>query len=195
MPESPAPPVPGGYGGPVPPGGWQQPLARSPQPGAPSQGQLAGWGARLGAYAIDGLIVFVPFAIVFAVLAGAVGITGNGNDDTALGGVIVALVLSVLVFALVALLYAPLLMRRAGERNGQTLGKQVVGIRAVRDNGQAWTFGPAALREVVLKNIAVGIASSIIPLIPWFLNFFWPLWDDQNRALHDMAVSSHVVKA
>jgi uncharacterized RDD family membrane protein YckC len=195
VPESPASPAPGGYGGPVPPGGWQQPLPRSPQLGAPPQGQLAGWGGRLGAYLIDFLIIFVPFMIIFFVLiAGAVGITGTENEDVALGGVILAGVLSVLVFGALALLYAPLLMRREGEHNGQTWGKQVVGIRAVRDNGQAWTFGPAALREVVFKNLAVGIASSIIPLIPWFLNFFWPLWDDQNRALHDMAASSHVVK-
>ena len=195
-PESPASPAPGEYGGPVPPGGWQQPLPRSPQPGAPAQGQLAGWGSRLGAYLIDGLILLVPFLIIFfALVAGAVGITGTDDDDAAAGGVILAGVLSVLVFAVLALIYAPLLMKRVGERNGQTWGKQVVGIRAVRDNGQAWTFGSAALREVVLKNLAVGIASSIIPIIPWFLNFFWPLWDDQNRALHDMAVSSHVVKA
>ncbi len=195
-PESPAPPAQGGYGGPVPPGGWQQPLPRSPQPGAPPQGQLAGWGARLGAHLIDVLIIFVPFMIIFfGLIAGAVGITGTGSEDAALGGVILAGVLGVLLFGALALLYAPLLMRREGEHNGQTWGKQLVGIRAVRDNGQAWTFGPAALREVVLKNVAVGIASSIIPLIPWFLNFFWPLWDDQNRALHDMAASSHVVKA
>jgi len=151
---------------------------------------------RLGAYAIDGLILLVPFLIIFFVLvAGAVGNTGTDNDDTAAGGVILAGVLSVLVFAVLALLYAPLLMKRDGERNGQTWGKQILGIRAVRDNGQAWGFGSAALREVVLKGLAVGIASSIIPIIPWFLNFFWPLWDDQNRALHDRAASSHVVKA
>ncbi len=180
----------------MPPGGWQQPLPRSPQPGAAAQGQLAGWGARLGAYLIDGLILLVPFLIVFFILiAGAVGITGSDNDDAAAGAVILAVILSVLVFAVLAFLYAPLLMKREGARNGQTWGKQVVGIRAVRDSGQAWTFGPAALREVVLKNLAVGIASSIIPIIPWFLNFFWPLWDDQNRALHDIAASSHVVKA
>lgn len=196
MPESPALPGPGGYGGPVPPGGWQQSLPRSPQPSAPAQGQLAGWGARLGAHVIDVLILLVPFLIIFfAVIAGAVGLTGTGNEDVAVGAVILAGVLSVLVFTALAFLYAPLLMKRDGERNGQTWGKQLVSIRAVRDNGEAWTFGSAALREVVLKNLAVGIASSIIPLIPWFLNFFWPLWDDQNRALHDMAASSHVVKA
>ena len=41
----------------------------------------------------------------------------------------------------------------------------------------------------------MGVASSIIPFIPWFLDFFWPLWDDENRALHDMIVSTHVVQA
>ena len=128
-------------------------------------------------------------------VAGAVGITGTDNDDTTTGGIIAAGILSVLVFAAVALLYAPLLMRREGPDNGRTWGKQMLGIRVVRDNGQPFTFGSAALREVVVKNLAVGIASSIIPILPWFLNFFWPLWDDQNRALHDMAVSTHVVRA
>ena len=93
------------------------------------------------------------------------------------------------------LLYAPLLMMRQGQYNGQTWGKQLLGIRVVRDNGEPFSFGPAALREVVLKGLAVGIASSIIPFIPWFLNFFWPLWDDENRALHDMAASTHVIRA
>ncbi len=196
QPAGPQSPAPGGYGGPVPPGGWQQPVgAAPPQAVAASPGQLAGWGARLGAYLIDALIIAVPFLIIFfALVAGAVGF-GESNDDAAAGGLIAGGILTVLTFAAVALLYAPLLMRRDGERNGQTWGKQIIGIRAVRDNGQAWSFGSAALREVVIKGLAVGIASSIIPLIPWFLNFFWPLWDDQNRALHDMAVSSHVVKA
>jgi uncharacterized RDD family membrane protein YckC len=171
--------------------------------GAPQQqsmavapGELASWGSRLGAYLIDFLILLVPYLIIFfGFVAGAVGITGTNNEDAAVGGVIIALLLSFLVFAGLALLYAPLLMKRAGANNGQTWGKQVVGIRAVRDNGQPFTFGSAALREVVLKGLAVIIASSIIPLIPIFLNYFWPLWDDQNRALHDMAVSTHVVKA
>jgi len=179
----------------VPPGGWQQSLPRSPQPGAPAEGQLAGWGARLGAYLIDGLILTVPFLIIFVLIAGAVGLTGDNSDDAGLVAAIVLGLLGVLVFAVLAFLYAPLLMMRGGERNGQTWGKQVVGLRVVRDGGEAWTFGPAALREVVLKGLAVGIASSIIPIIPWFLNFFWPLWDDQNRALHDRAAKSHVVKA
>ena len=192
-PESPTSPQPGGYGGPVPPGGWQNPMPQA-TPFA-GQGQLASWGSRLGAYVIDFLIVVVPALVLLAILGGGVLASSEGDSDTGVAAFVGAVLLTLLVVAVVALLYAPLLMRREGKNNGQTWGKQVLGIRAVRDNGQAWTFGSAALREVVLKNLAVGIASSIIPLIPWFLNFFWPLWDDQNRALHDMAASSHVVKA
>jgi uncharacterized RDD family membrane protein YckC len=184
-----APPAPESapsYGGPVPPGGWQQPIARAESGwvGRP----LASWGSRLGAWLIDFLILLIPIVIL------AVLVFGGASDDGSFGAWVVASILYVLLFAVVVLLYAPLLMIRDGERNGQTLGKQFVGIRVVRDSGEPFGFGAAALREVVLKQLAVGIASSIIPFIPWFLNYFWPLWDDQNRALHDMAASTHVIK-
>jgi uncharacterized RDD family membrane protein YckC len=186
-----APPAPErapGYGGPVPPGGWQQPIAR-PESGWAGR-PLASWGSRLGAYLIDFCIVLIPVVLLAVVIFG-----GAADSDSSVWGWVGASILYALLFAVVFLLYAPLLMIREGERNGQTLGKQLVGIRVVRDNGQPYGFGPAALREVVLKQLAVGIASSIIPFIPWFLNYFWPLWDDQNRALHDMGASTHVIKA
>jgi uncharacterized RDD family membrane protein YckC len=187
----PPPPPPGGpeaaptYGGPVPPGGWQQPIA---QPGPGWHGRpLASWGSRLAAYLLDGLILLVPVVgltiIIVAIAAGsdaAAWVTG---------------IIGFLAFLVVAFLYAPLLMAREGARNGQTWGKQAVGIRVIRDNGESMNFSWAALREIVVKGLGVGIASSIIPFIPWFLDFFWPLWDDQNRALHDMIVSTHVVQA
>jgi uncharacterized RDD family membrane protein YckC len=176
------------YGGPVPPGGWQQPIAR-PESGWAGR-PLASWGSRLGAYLIDLLVLLIPVGILGILIVG--GLVDSGSSVWAWVG---ASILWALVSALVVLFYAPLLMMRQGERNGQTIGKQVVGIRVMRDSGQAMSFGWAALREVVVKNLAVNIASAIIPFIPWFLNFFWPLWDDQNRALHDMAVQTHVVKA
>jgi uncharacterized RDD family membrane protein YckC len=186
-----APPAPEGappYGGPVPPGGWQQPIARQESGwiGRP----LASWGSRLGAYLIDGLIVLVPIVILAVLLFG-----GTVDGDSSVWAWIGASLLYVLLIAAVVLLYAPLLMIRAGERNGQTFGKQLVGIRVVRDNGQPFGFAWAAYREVVLKQIAVNVASFIIPFLPWFLDYFWPLWDDENRALHDMGASTHVIKA
>jgi uncharacterized RDD family membrane protein YckC len=191
-PENPADPGPQSpatsrYTGPVPPGGWQQPV-----PPAFAGGQLAGWGTRLGAYLLDILVLLIPLLALNGVLFGLVL---ELDDDVAVGALIAASFLSVLTFALAALLYAPLLMMREGERNGQTLGKQALSIRVVRDNGQPFDFASAALREVVLKALAVGIASAVVPILPWFLNYFWPLWDDENRALHDMAASTHVVRA
>jgi uncharacterized RDD family membrane protein YckC len=176
----------------VPPGGWQAPVPQ--QQGWPGGVPLAGWGSRVGAHIIDLLVLLIPGLILFGVIvAGAVGI--SGDDDGSAAAIIGALILFFVVMSAIVLLYAPLLMMRDGARNGQTWGKQLLSIRVVRDNGQPFNFGSAALREVVLKFLAVNIASSIIPFIPWFLNYFWPLWDDQNRALHDMAVSTHVVGA
>ena len=185
-----APPAPEsapGYGGPVPPGGWQQPIAR-PESGWVGR-PLASWGSRFGAWLIDFFIVLIPVVFLAVVVFG-----GIADNDSSVWAWVGASLLYTLLFAAVILLYAPLLMVRDGARNGQTLGKQMVGIAVVRDNGQPFGFGAAVLREVVLKQLAVWIASTIIPIIPWFLDYFWPLWDDENRALHDMGASTHVIR-
>jgi uncharacterized RDD family membrane protein YckC len=191
VPEQPqAPPPPPGpqapaYGGPVPPGGWEQPIAQQ-APGWHGR-PLASWGSRLAAYLLDALVLLVP-VILLTIIVVAIA----AGSDT---GAIVTGIFGFLAYLVVAFLYAPLLMAREGACNGQTWGKQALGIRVIRDAGEPMNFGWAALREIVVKGLGVGIASSIIPLVPWFLNFFWPLWDDENRALHDMVVSTHVVQA
>jgi uncharacterized RDD family membrane protein YckC len=169
----------------APPGGWEQPIQ---QPSSGWAGRpLASWGSRVAAQVIDWIVLLAPAVILFVLIVA-------GLDDPSWWEAVGAIVLYVIVMGAVLLLYAPLLMMREGAHNGQTLGKQLIGITVVRDNGQQMGFGWSALREVVLKGLAVGIASSIIPFIPWFLDNFWPLWDDQNRALHDMAAQTHVVR-
>jgi uncharacterized RDD family membrane protein YckC len=182
-----APPGPEGppsYGGPVPPGGWQQPIPQAQG----WQGQpLASWGSRVGAFIVDGLILIVP-AVILTIVVVAIA----AGSDT---GAIVTGILGFLAYLVVAFIYAPVLMSRDGQRNGQTWGKQMLGVRVVRDNGQSMSFGWAALREIAVKGLALGIAGSVIPLIPYLLDYLWPLWDDENRALHDMIVSTHVLRA
>jgi uncharacterized RDD family membrane protein YckC len=185
------PPPPGGPQAPAapagpqaPPSGWDQPIA--PQAPGWHGRPLASWGSRLAALLIDWLILLFP---VVALIAIVVAIAG-GSDV----GAVVTGIIGFLTYLLVALVYAPVLMARDGAHNGQTWGKQMIGIRVIRDTGEPMNFGWAALREIGLKGFAVGIASTIIPLIPWFLNFFWPLWDDENRCLHDMVASTHVVR-
>jgi uncharacterized RDD family membrane protein YckC len=194
-PQGPQAPAPGPAPGPqapapeAPPGGWQQPI---PRPASGWEGrQLASWGSRVAAQVIDWIVL--PAVILFIlIVGGAVGITGD--DDSGWWAVVGAFILYFVLLAALLLLYAPLLMMRSGKHNGQTLGKQLIGITVVRDNGEPMGFGWSALREVVVKGLAVGIASSIIPVIPWLLDNLWPLWDDENRALHDMAVQTHVVR-
>ena len=185
-PVAPPPPGPEGmpsYGGPVPPGGWQQPIAQLPGwSGQP----LASWGSRVGATLIDWLILLVPVIVLTIVVVGIAA----GSDT----GALVTGILGGLAYLVVLFVYAPTLMAREGQNNGQTWGKQMLGIRVVRDNGLAMSFGWAALREIAVKGLLVSIVSSIIPLIPWLLDYLWPLWDDENRALHDMVASTHVVR-
>jgi uncharacterized RDD family membrane protein YckC len=184
-----APPAPDsapGYGGPVPPGGWQQPIAR-PESGWVGR-PLASWGSRVGATVIDWLILLIPAGILVALTVGGL------DGDSSWGAIVGASLLSLLIWSVILLLYAPLLMIRQGERNGQTLGKQFLGIRVVRDTGERFSFWPAVLREVVVKNILVSAVSIFIPVLPWLLDNLWPLWDGENRAIHDMIVSTHVIK-
>jgi uncharacterized RDD family membrane protein YckC len=183
-PPPPGPEGPPSYGGPVPPGGWEQPI---PQLHGWSGQPLASWGSRVGATLIDWLILLVPVVILTIIVVGIAA----GSDT----GAIVTGVLFVFAYLIAVLAYAPVLMAREGPNNGQTWGKQLVGIRVVRDTGEPMNFGWSALREIAVKGLLVGIASSILPLIPWLLNYLWPLWDDQNRALHDIVCSTHVVRA
>ena len=183
-PAPPAPEQPGAYRSPPPPG------AGGPVPaGLPGTGQhvLAGWGRRAAAFVIDALIISAVAGVLL-------GIFGAGfasvESDAGVLALIGAAIVSLLVFALVALLYAPLFMWKT---NGKTIGRMAVGIRVVRANGQDMDFGTAMMREVVIKALAIGIASSIIPFLPFLVDVLWPLWDDENRALHDFPVNTRTV--
>lgn len=168
----------------MPPSGWEQPIPQ-PEPGWYGK-PLASWGSRCAAWLIDVLILLVPVVVLTVVVVAAAAGSNTAAWVTGLLGFFTYLV--------ALLLYAPLLMMRPGEHNGQTLGKQALGIRVVRDTGQPMGFGWSALREIVVKGFLVWLASSIIPFIPWLLDNLWPLWDSENRAVHDMIVSTHVVR-
>jgi uncharacterized RDD family membrane protein YckC len=173
------------YTGQQPPGGWQAPPP--PVPSAWAGAPLAGWGSRVGATLLDGLILLVPVAVLIGV---AIAIAQGSN-----AGAVVTIVIGFLAYAFAILFYAPLLMKRPGGRNGQTFGKQIVGIRVLRDNGEAFTLGSALVREFVVKNLLFGFVGGFFLSIPTLVDWLWPLWDDENRALHDMVIQTHVLRA
>ena|SRR5215208_2006586 len=180
-PQAPYTPIPGGPE--TPPGGWEAPIAvRSGWEGQP----LASWGSRVGAALLDWLILLIPVAALIALV---VVVALNST-----GGAIVTGILSGLIYLAAVLFYAPVLMSREGERNGQTWGKQILGIRVVRDKGGPVDIGFGILREFVVKGLLFGFVGGWFFSIPTLLDYLWPLWDDQNRCLHDMVVSTHVVR-
>jgi uncharacterized RDD family membrane protein YckC len=149
---------------------------------------LAGWGSRFGAVLLDGLVILAAAIVLFA--PGIVALVAGAD---AFG--IILLILGGIAYLVVAVMYGAYFTARDGDRNGQTLGKQWVGIRAVRDNGQPFDIGSGLMREFVIKNLLFWTVGSWFLYIPPLLDSLWPLWDDQNRALHDMIASTHVVRA
>jgi uncharacterized RDD family membrane protein YckC len=187
---SPPPTSPGYYGpaSPPPPGAGGAVPASRPS-GFSGQLVLAGWWRRVGAFLIDQLLIGV-IALIPLSLLGIGILASNDGDDTGVVALVLALIVSLLVWAVVALLYAPLMMSKT---NGKTLGRMATGIRVVRASGESMTFGVAAIREIVLKGLVVGIASAVIPLVPWLIDILWPLWDEENRALHDFPVNTRTI--
>jgi uncharacterized RDD family membrane protein YckC len=155
---------------------------------------FASWGSRVVAAIVDAFVIMVPAVVLSSALFGGVAGLG-GDDDAGFLAAILGILLFFVLLAVVSILYAPLLMRRPGERNGQTWGKQLMGIRVVRENGVPMDFTWSAVREPLVKGIGLGFASTIIPVIPYLLDALWPLWDDENRAIHDMVVGTRVVQA
>ena len=133
----------------------------------------------MGAYILDGLITSL---VIYA----GVGLIAAGSE--VVGAIVV------LVGLVIAFFYYPITMSREGANNGQTLGKQALGITVSRDTGEEVTFGWALLRQFVVIYLLFQVVGGILFGLPWLIDVLWPLWDRENRALHDMIVKSHVVR-
>lgn len=140
---------------------------------------LSGWWRRVGAWLLDGFVVSaIGVALVFTVVDEVGSPTVEWWDAT-------------WAAAVSALVYYPLLMRAT---DGRTLGKLATRIRVVRTDHEPMSLGRAAWREVVIKTIVItGIpyAGVLLDLV----DGLWPLWDRENRAIHDMLAGTRVVRA
>ncbi len=191
-PPPPPPPVPPGFA--APPPGYTTTYGA---PTAPPM-QLAGVGARFGAYLLDWLVsvlLFVPAAVTL--FAGPTRITTCSVDDEGgiiiggetnaicevpTGGTIAAAVLLGIAALTGAVLYHTLLVGRTG----QTWGKRATGVRVVdATTGQPIGNGRALGRFLF----------SFISRAPCSLGYLWAFWDTQKQTWHDKVVSSVVVTA
>ena len=179
-----------GYTTTPPPGAGGPPVAATAPGAVAGRYTLAGWWSRAGALIVDGLIVGIGGVLLAIAITAPFSIGFFAGEDTGLVSVFVGFLLAVVCVSIAALFYAPWLMART---NGKTLGRMATGIRVVRANGQPMTFGFAMLREVAVKALLFGIAGSLTFGLAQLLDYLWPLWDEENRALHDFIVDTRSV--
>jgi uncharacterized RDD family membrane protein YckC len=179
-----------GYVSPPPPGAGGPP-APAMAPGAVAgQFVLSGWWRRAGAFLLDGVIVGAGAILLLIAITAPFSIGFFAGDDFGIVSLVVGLIFAAICVSIIALLYAPLLMART---NGKTLGRMVCGIRVVRADTQPITFGFAMLREVAVKGLLFGIAGAITGGLAQLVDYLWPLWDEENRALHDFIVNTRTI--
>ncbi len=130
-------------------------------------GPRAGFGHRLLAALIDGIIVGVAGAIVYWILY-AIG----GDTGLAIG------------YALATILGIAYYVYFEGGPTGQTIGKKVIGIRVIDMRaGGSIGYGRAVGRYF----------ARIISAIPCLLGYLWMIWDGEKQTWHDKFAGSVVV--
>ena len=85
-------------------------------------------------------------------------------------------------------------MLRDGDHAGQTLGKQVFGLRVIDDSHGVVTRGRATARELLVKAPFV-TGSVALVFIPALINAAWSAFDSERRGLQDRAAGTRVVRA
>jgi uncharacterized RDD family membrane protein YckC len=186
-----APPRPShGYVSPPPPGAGGPPAPAFAPGAVAGRFVLSGWWRRAGAFLLDGVIVGAGAILLLIAITAPFSIGFFAGENFGIVSLLVGLLFAVICVSIVALLYAPLLMART---NGKTLGRMVCGIRVVRADTQPITFGFAVLREVVVKAFLFGIAGALTGGLAQIADVLWPLWDEENRALHDFIVNTRTI--
>jgi uncharacterized RDD family membrane protein YckC len=153
---------------------------------APDGVSYASWVRRLAALAIDAVLLsIVPFLLV--VVGYIQGVReGEENLYAMLDWFIFGMIIAVAFGIISSAFYFTLLVGR----NGQTVGKKVVGV-AVRDSRDAtqrigyWR----ALARFVITSILWSVY-----YVPGIIDCLWPLWDKRAQTWHDKVSRSVVVR-
>ena len=149
--------------------------------------QLASAGARLGARILDWVIMAIVYVILLVIGIGA-AVGASSDSDEVSGLSIGALAATVLLIAVVGILYEVTLIAL----RGQTLGKMATSIKVVRaDNGLVPGWGKSIGRWIIPAVLA------FIPLVGWILSllvYLSLLWDKVRQGWHDKAAGTLVIK-
>lgn len=139
---------------------------------APAKDELGTWIRRVGAGAIDLLVLGVPGTIAAYL-----------NIQAILPGDPAGIIPLVLTLVSVGLFVWNVCLRQG--RRGSTLGKQLLGLRLVRESdGRPVGPGLAFVRATC----------HFFDVLACFAGYFWPLWDEKRQTFADKIVSTLVMR-
>jgi len=140
---------------------------------------LAGVGSRIVAVIVDHIILAV-ISFALAMPFGLINYSAASmmNPLAAIGAMAGYSVISVAIFLLYFTYFEG--------TSGQTLGKRLVSIKVVKENGKKMTYADAFIRSIL--RIVDGIAAYLI-------GFIVVLASEKKQRVGDMAAGTLVVKA
>jgi uncharacterized RDD family membrane protein YckC len=148
------------------------------------ESELAGRGERFGAALLDGLITAIVVGVpVFMSFDWTTIETGNYMDAARPGGIAVAVIAALALIGITIHLV---------NKNGQTIGKKVCGIKVVRSD-----FSRASLGRIFwLRNVVNGIPT----IIPYVGNVYSLvdhafIFNERRQCVHDKIADTIVIKA
>jgi len=135
--------------------------------------RLAGVGSRLGAFIIDFFLQMVMILFVVLVVWGFSYTVFDGE----MGGTALSIILAAgFIINFGYFILCELMM------NGQTFGKRVLGLRAIRENGQPIGFAQSLIRGLVRSSVDIV-----------YIGMFVILFHPKHKRLGDMAAGTVVV--
>jgi uncharacterized RDD family membrane protein YckC len=170
----------------------------TPEDGAQQQEPdwvLATYGQRAGAWALD----FAGFGLPLTLLIIGIVVLVLGivfSEEFWLLGALFSSVGVVVMITVGVVLIGYIVWWLIVLGRGQTPGKQIVGIRVIKDNGEPSGWGYTFLREFVIKALLVGFLSDATFGIARLVDYLWPLWDkaEKMQTLHDKLLGTLVVR-
>lgn len=154
--------------------------------------EYASFGARLGAWLIDVIIIgclqFIVVAPIMTFLGfGIAAQVGDGTEMTEeaavgmVGAIIAAVGSAILVTFAISLLYFAVM---ESSKSQGTLGKMAVGIKVTDLDGNRISFSKAFLRSI----------GKIISNMIMYIGYIIAAFTEKKQALHDMIASTLVLK-
>jgi len=155
------------------------------------EAEVAGRGARLGAYLLD-IVVSIVFSLPALLFGGFGALTALFTSQFSVEAIAAFLTGTVAFLFLAGWLAWAVITIILVHRYGQTIGKKLVGIRVVRKDGSRASLG----RIFWLRNV-VNALPSMIPVVGGFYFFIDSLFifTESNQCLHDKIADTIVIKA